>query len=101
MPGRLFWKRATPYLFISPFFIGFAVFGAFPLAWALYLSLFKEPGLLQPPIFTGLGNYVELLSDGRFVHSLVNTTLYALGSIFVILPVALLLAFAIDAPITR
>lgn len=101
MPGHLFWKRATPYLFIAPFFIGFAVFGAFPLAWALYLSLFKQTGLLQPPTFTGLGNYTELLSDGRFLHALVNTTLYGLGSVFVILPIALLLALAIDAPMTR
>jgi arabinosaccharide transport system permease protein len=94
-------KRATPYLFISPFFIGFALFGAFPLLWALYLSLFHQTGLLQAPSFVGLGNYGQLLTDSRFWHSLENTTLYALGSIFVILPVALLLALAIDAPQVR
>lgn len=94
-------KRATPYLFISPFFIGFAVFGAFPLGWALYLSLFHQTGLLQAATWVGLGNYQQLLSDTRFWHSLWNTTLYALGSIFVILPVALLLALIIDSPYVR
>lgn len=94
-------KKATPYLFISPFFIGFALFGAFPLLWALYLSLFRETGLLQAPTFIGLGNYGQLLTDSRFWHSLANTTLYALGSIFVILPIGLLLALAIDAPQVR
>src|SRR5579875_2795452 len=100
MNARLM-KRATPYLFISPFFIGFAFFGAFPLLWALYLSLFHETGLLQAPTFIGLGNYAQLLTDSRFWHSLANTTLYAIGSIFVILPIGLLLALAIDAPRVR
>jgi arabinosaccharide transport system permease protein len=94
-------KTATPYLFIAPFFVGFALFGAFPLAWALYLSLFHEIGLLQPPTFVGLGNYAQLLADSRFWHSLANTTIYALGSILVILPLALLLALVIDTPRVR
>jgi arabinooligosaccharide transport system permease protein len=94
-------KRATPYLFISPFFIGFAVFGAFPLGWALFLSLFHQTGLLQAPTWVGLGNYQQLLSDTRFWHSLWNTTLYAIGSIFIILPFALLLALIIDSPLLR
>lgn len=90
-------KRALPYLFISPFFVGYAIFGAFPLGWALYLSLFNRTGLLQPPQFIGIGNYKELLGDSRFLHSLLNTTIYGLGSILVILPVALLLALIIEA----
>jgi arabinosaccharide transport system permease protein len=101
MNAHVLRKKAIPYLFISPFFIGFAIFGAFPLGWALYLSLFNETGLLQQPTFVGLGNYAQLLSDDRFWHSLANTTLYALGSIFVILPIALVLALVIDAPQIR
>ena len=99
--ARLLGKRATPYLFISPFFIGFAIFGVFPLGWALYLSLFNATGLLQAPTFVGLGNYAGLLADGRFWHAFANTSLYGLGSIFVILPIALLLALMIDAPQVR
>jgi len=94
-------KKATPYLFISPFFIGYGIFGAFPLAYALYLSLFNETGLLQPPTFAGLGNYGALLGDSRFLHALLNTTVYALGSILVILPIALLLALIIESPLVR
>jgi ABC-type sugar transport system permease subunit len=100
MSARLL-KPATPYLFISPFFIGFAVFSAFPLGWALYLSLFHQTGLLQAPIWVGLGNYQRLLSDDRFWHSLTNTTFYALGSICIILPIALVLALIIDSPRIR
>jgi ABC-type sugar transport system permease subunit len=101
MTTRPLRKRIVPYLFISPYFVAFAVFGAFPLGWALYLSLFDETGLLQPPKFIGLGNYGQLLQDSRFLHSLLNTSLYALGSVFIILPVALLLALAIDSPLTH
>ena len=34
----------------------------------------------------GLENYVNLLSDDPFLTGLVNTTYYAAGSIFIILP---------------
>ena len=85
-------RRMAPYLFISPFFIGYAIFFLYPVLWALYLSFFQQVGIGSEPKFVGLQNYANLLSDDTFRTALVNTTYYAAGSIFIIVPLALLLA---------
>lgn len=85
-------RRLTPYLFISPFFIGYAIFFLYPVLWAFYLSLFQVIGIGSVPKFIGLGNYVDLFTDELFIKSLINTTYYAAGSIFLITPAALILA---------
>lgn len=85
-------RRMAPYLFISPFFIGYAVFFLYPVLWALYLSFFQQVGIGSEPKFVGLENYTNLLSDNTFRKALVNTTYYAAGSILCIVPLALLLA---------
>jgi ABC-type sugar transport system permease subunit len=43
-----------------------------------------------------LGNYINLFSDDRFLKALWNTTYYALGSLLIILPAALLLGLAFN-----
>jgi arabinosaccharide transport system permease protein len=86
-----FQRRWAPYLFISPFFIGYAIFFLYPVLWALYLSFFQQIGIGAPAKWVGLGNYIRLFSDDRFIKGVVNTTYYAAGSLFLILPAALLL----------
>lgn len=85
-------RRMAPYLFIGPFFIGYAVFFLYPVLWALYLSFFQQVGIGDEPKFIGFENYINLFSDDTFLQALLNTTYYALGSIFIIVPLALLLA---------
>lgn len=84
-------RRLTPYLFISPFFIGYAIFFLYPVLFAFYLSLFQVVGIGSQPKFIGLSNYVDLINDDLFIKSLLNTSYYALGSIFIIAPAALIL----------
>lgn len=86
-----FQRRWAPYLFISPFFIGYAIFFLYPVLWALYLSFFQQIGIGAPAKWVGLGNYLKLLTDDLFLKGVVNTTYYAAGSLFIILPAALLL----------
>jgi multiple sugar transport system permease protein len=60
-------KRWMPYLFISPFFILFAIFGIFPLLFSAYVSFFRwDPiGGLSGMKWEGLGNYAYVLQlDG-------------------------------------
>jgi ABC-type sugar transport system permease subunit len=76
-------KQIQPYLFISPFFVMFALFGLYPLVSGIMISL-QERGA-----FAGLVNYGKIISDNLFRISIVNAFLYTLGSVFVILPVAL------------
>lgn len=85
-------RRLAPYFFVAPFFIGYGVFFLFPVLWSLYLSFFQRLGVLSRPRFIGIENYTRLLGDDLFRKSLLNTTYYALGSIFLIVPAALGLA---------
>lgn len=62
------------------------------MLFAFYLSLFQVTGTGGQPKFIGITNYLDLLHDDLFIKSLLNTSYFALGSIFIITPAALLLA---------
>ncbi|WP_084012710.1 carbohydrate ABC transporter permease [Thermobifida halotolerans] len=65
--------RVSPYLFISPFFLLFAVFGLFPLLYTVWVSLHDWTLLGGNQGFVGLDNYVRLVQDEKFWNSLYNT----------------------------
>ena len=64
--------KASPYLFVMPFFIVFGIFGAFPLVYTFYISAHKWP-LLGEHSFIGLDNYTKLLQDSQFWNATFNT----------------------------
>jgi ABC-type sugar transport system permease subunit len=88
--------KVVPYLFIAPFFILFTLFLAYPVVDAVITSFMRQKGLDQPE-FIGLTNYVNLTQDPRYLKSLVNTTEFALGSIFIIAPLAFMLAVVVNS----
>lgn len=65
--------KASPYLYIAPFFILFAIFGLYPLGYTAWLSLTNESPLNPETSFVGLENFANLLSDARFWNSVRNT----------------------------
>jgi cellobiose transport system permease protein len=73
------WDKAAPYLFISPFFVLFIIFGLFPILYSGYISLHNWTGL-NPPVFIGLQNYANLFQDDDFLLALRNTALLLLLS---------------------
>jgi len=65
--------------FCSPWIIGFLLFSLLPILSSLYFS-FNDYSVLQPPSWTGLSNYANLLTDDPlFWKSLGNTLFYAVG----------------------
>lgn len=92
--------RFAPYLFISPFFILFALFFLFPTAFALVLGFFNWRGLGQPEYFE-LRNYERLMRDPIFFKSVENTLFYTGFSLFIIMPLALIEAMALNAKALR
>ncbi|MBE3143245.1 MAG: sugar ABC transporter permease, partial [Planctomycetes bacterium] len=93
-------RQLTAYLFISPFFILFLVFMAFPLVFSFYLSFHKWDGFSQPD-FVGLRNYLNLFSDSTFYETLYNTVYMFLIATPLQLIGALVLAGLLNAPSTR
>ncbi len=76
------------YLFISPFFLLFAVFGLYPLLFSLYLSFVKWDGLTAMR-WVGLGNFSAMLDDEILRRALWNTLV--IGLLYV--PPMMILAF--------
>lgn len=63
----------APYLFISPFYILFLIFGAFPIFYSLYLSFYSWNGIREMT-FIGLDNfYFLLIKDSLFWKALSQT----------------------------
>jgi len=72
-------RRWMPYLFISPFFVLFFVFGLFPLLFSIWLSLHQwNPAAgLEAMQWVGIENYLFTLADPWFHKSLWNTLWFA------------------------
>ncbi|GLX01154.1 sugar ABC transporter permease [Microtetraspora sp. NBRC 16547] len=87
--------RATPYMFVSPYFILFAIFGLFPLLFTLWVSLHKWQ-LAGEKTFIGLENYTKLLADEKFWNAVGNTVGIFLIATVPQLLIALLLANALN-----
>jgi cellobiose transport system permease protein len=98
------WKEIkrnwVPYVYISPFYILFAVFGAFPILFALFLSFQQWDGL-DDMRFIGLDNYAQLLSDPVFWKAMYNTFYILIISHVPMLSLALILAFIINSAMVR
>lgn len=89
-------SKLAPYYFISPFFILFAIFFLFPTVAALGLSLYRWRALSEP-VFFELRNFERLFQDRVFWMAVENTIYYAAFSLFVIVPLGLLQALALNS----
>jgi len=96
-------RRWAPYLFISPFFVLFAVFGLFPLLFSIWLSLHSWDAAsgLESMRWVGLENYVFAITDPWFHKSLWNTLWYAVVAGVPQHLVAVPLAFFIHSTLKR
>ncbi len=93
-------QKIAPYLFIAPFYILFAIFMGYPLISSLIMSFYEMRGF-QSRIFVGFGNFTDLFQDPIFWKSLWNTVYFALGTLILQLPVALLLAILLNSKLVK
>jgi cellobiose transport system permease protein len=89
--------RWSPYLYVSPFFVLFALVGLFPLGYTFVVSLNHWDLLSGPGEWIGFKNFTDELADPLFWNSMLNTL-----SIFVLsavpqVTIALVLAALLDA----
>jgi cellobiose transport system permease protein len=94
------WKARAAYAFIAPFYVLFAIFGLFPVAFSFYLAFFKWSGL-GPRVFVGLENFRTLFGDSEFITSVMNTLILWLGHIFILLALSLALAMLVNIAALR
>ena len=85
-------------LFLGPTLLGLAVLSAGPILATLAISL-TDWDLLTAPKFSGLDNYLQLISDHRFQVALRNTFFYTVVSVPLGLVIALGLAMALNTKV--
>ena len=88
--------KVSPYLYISPFFILFAIVGLFPIAFTAVIS-FQEWDLVRNSgTFVGFEQYAWILSDPKFWTALRNTFSIFLLSTVPQLVLAIFIAAMLD-----
>ncbi|GLQ56883.1 carbohydrate ABC transporter permease [Devosia nitrariae] len=83
--------KVLPYLMAGPYILMFAIFAAYPVGRAIYMSLF-DWGIFGPNAFVGVANYLSLFGDRRFWSSVGVTTAFAAIYVPMIVVASLLIA---------
>jgi cellobiose transport system permease protein len=74
--------RISPYLYISPFFIMFAIVGLFPIAYTAVISFMEWDLVRNSGEFVGFDQYVWILTQPHFWTALRNTfSIFLLSSV--------------------
>lgn len=94
------YRARWPYLFISPFYILFLIFGVYPVLFSLYLSFTEWKGL-GPIKFVGLKNFELLLRDKVFLQSMTNGVILFFLYVPIMTFLALVLAVILNSKRVR
>lgn len=80
-----------PYLWLLPGFILFAMFTFYPFIQTIYKSFFLVDSYGTVKSFVAFDNYVEILTDDKFLLSIRNTIIFTLFTV----PVSKIIGFAL------
>lgn len=86
--------KTAPYYFLIPVIIIFSVFMLYPIGKSFWLSFYEFQG--GEYNFIGLSNYINLIKDDIFIQSLLNTFIYLIFQVPVMVFLSLLLAYLLD-----
>ncbi|TDF99793.1 carbohydrate ABC transporter permease [Paenibacillus piri] len=90
------WKNSwVGYVFITPWLLGFIGLSAFPMGFSLYLA-FTRYDLFSAPKWIGLGNFIEMFHDKKYLASIAVTTEYVLLGVPLSLTFALSIALLLN-----
>lgn len=88
-------KAIAPYIFLAPFFLLFFAFIVAPLAYALYMSVFRDT-LVGGRQFAGAANYLKVMGDQKFWDGVWNLVIFGIVQVPIMLGLALLFALVLD-----
>lgn len=95
--ATLFKERYAPYWMVGPTILTVFIITVGPMLWSLYLSFHRwNPGAINPdPVFNGIDNYVWLLTNPRFLDSVINLGYYAVVGVLLQVTLGTALALAL------
>ena len=89
-------QNASPYLYVSPYFLLFGLIGLIPLNYTVNVAEHEWDLLKGEGPFVGLDNFTEILGDAMFWNSIFNTLSIFLLSAIPQLCIALVVAYLLD-----
>lgn len=92
--GRV--SQGAAWVFLAPFALIVLVFVLYPLVQSTILA-FQQTYGPGTKTFVGAANFTSMMADPVFWTAVRNTVVYTLGSLFIQLPLALLLAMALNS----
>jgi ABC-type sugar transport system permease subunit len=93
--GRSQYRRFVPFVFLGPYLLLTCVFFIYPFLNALQLTFYQTNGP-KSRAFVGLGNFYYLINDSTFHQALLNTTVFAIASVCLQLPLSMGLAILLN-----
>lgn len=94
--GDRFRRKLTPYVFLSPFLLGYIAFMVYPLIYSFSLSLYRKQ-LIGGTTYIGLANYLKVIKDAYFWEGIRNVLTFGVIQIPVMLGLALIFAVILDS----
>ncbi len=90
-------ERRTGWFLIIPALLIMSLVFVYPIGRAFWLSFFTENlGTELMPEFSFPANYIRMVNDGRFWHSIWNTSVFTFVSIACELVIGMLIALVLD-----
>ena len=86
-------------LFLAPALAVYALYVLYSIGLTFYYSLYRWSGIDSNVVFLGLENYTRLLADWVFWVALKNNLILVLSSLLTQLPLGLIMALLLFAPI--
>jgi ABC-type sugar transport system permease subunit len=94
-------RKWSPYLFVAPFFIIFAIFTLYPLLRAVLMAFQTNVGFSNQWDWVGTANFRDAFQDRHLGVAFRNFLYYAAGSLVTQVPFAFLLAMVLASPALR
>lgn len=89
---RSFWY----FLFMLPNLLLYGIFGIFPIALGIFYSFTDWNGIAKSWKMVGLGNYIKMLHDSRFLRAMRFNITYTLLLVVIVIALAMILAVMMD-----
>lgn len=86
-------NQKKAWVFLAPTLVFIFIFSVYPLFRSFYMSFQK--GFLLNQHFAGFANYIQIFQDPVFIHSIVNTALFAITVVPISLMIALFISWVI------
>lgn len=89
-------KKYVPYLFLAPALIVLVIFFFLPFFESFYISMLDYSKDIYNPDFVGLNNYSVLFKSALFWKTIVNTLIYLLVAVPLLVILPLIIAIVIN-----